>query len=111
MTGVNVPPLGDAISETKNGTIITIEVTAGRKRDIFPAGYNDWRKAIGCSVTAPAVDGKANQAVGAIIAQTLHLPRSAVQIQAGTKSQIKRILIQGKNKSELISELESVAQS
>jgi uncharacterized protein (TIGR00251 family) len=111
MKGVNVPPFGDAISDTKNGTIITIEVTAGRKRDVFPAGYNGWRKAIGCSVAAPAVDGKANRAVGAIIAQTLHLPESAVQIQTGTKSQIKRVLIQGKNKSELISALESMIQS
>jgi uncharacterized protein (TIGR00251 family) len=108
---VNVPPFGDAISETKKGTIITIEVTAGGKRDVFPAGYNGWRKTIGCSVAAPAVDGKANRAVVATIAQTLHLPESAVQIQSGTKSPIKRVLIQGKNKSELIYELESVIQS
>jgi hypothetical protein len=108
---VNVPPFGDAISGTKNGTIITIEVTAGGKRDIFPAGYNGWRKTIGCSVTAPAVDGKANRAVVAIIAQTLNLPECAVQIQSGTKSPVKRVLVQGKNKSELISELESMIQS
>jgi uncharacterized protein (TIGR00251 family) len=108
---MNVLPFGDAISETKDGTILTIEVTAGGKRDVFPAGYNGWRKTIGCSVTAPAVDKKANRAVVAIIAQTLDLPERAVQIQTGTKSQIKRVLIQGKNKSELISELESMIQS
>ena len=111
MAGVNVPSLGDAISETENGTIITIEVTAGGKKNAFPAGFNGWRKTIGCCVTAPAVGGKANRAVVAIIAQTLDLPENAVQIQSGAKSQIKRVIIQGIHKPELIVRLQSMIPS
>jgi uncharacterized protein (TIGR00251 family) len=105
---VAVPSVGDAISETKNGTVITIEVTAGGKKNAFPAGFNGWRKAIGCCVTAPAVDGKANRAVVTIIAQMLELPVRAVQIQSGAKSQIKRVLIRGINKPELLFRLQSL---
>ena len=111
MAGVNVPSLGDAISETENGTIITIEVTAGGKKNAFPAGFNGWRKTIGCCVTARAVGGKANRAVAVIIAQTLDLPKNAVQIQSGAKSQIKRVIIQGIHKPELIVRLQSLIPS
>jgi uncharacterized protein (TIGR00251 family) len=111
MAGVNVPSLGDAISETENGTIITIEVTAGGKKNAFPAGFNGWRKTIGCCVTARAVEGKANRAVAVIIAQTLDLPESAVQIQSGAKSPVKRVLIHGINKPELIFRLQSMIPS
>jgi hypothetical protein len=85
-------------------------VTAGGIRDKFPTGYNGWRKTIGCSVTAPATDGKANQAVVAIIAKTLGLPTRAVQLQTGAKSHTKRVLIRGKNRSELLSELAFLLQ-
>jgi uncharacterized protein (TIGR00251 family) len=101
-SGVNMPSFIDAISETKIGTTITIEVTAGARQDIFPAGFNAWRKTIGCHVTARAVGGRANRAVVSIIAQTLDLPERAVQIEGGTKSQIKRVLIVGIDKPELI---------
>jgi uncharacterized protein (TIGR00251 family) len=111
MDGVNVPSFGDAMSETKNGTTITIEVTAGGKDDVFPAGFNGWRKSIGCRVSAPAVEGRANRAVVAIIAQTLELPERAVQIQSGIKSQIKRVLILGIHKPELILRLQSMIPS
>ena len=59
--------MADVLLEDRKGTILLIEVTAGAKSDLFPAGYNEWRNAIGCRVTAPAVHGKANKAVIGII--------------------------------------------
>ena len=47
--------IADALFEDRFGTIIALEITAGAKTDSFPAGYNEWRKTIGCRVTAPAV--------------------------------------------------------
>lgn len=80
MTGVRMSPIADAVSDNKHGAIITIEVTASSKRDTFPAGFNAWRKTIGCRVTSPAVEDRANKAVVALIADALGLPARAVRI-------------------------------
>jgi uncharacterized protein (TIGR00251 family) len=104
--GVNLSYLGDAISETKNGAIITIEVSTGARQDIFPAGYNAWRKTVGCHVTARADEGRANRAVISIMAKTLDLRGSAITIKTGLRSEIKKVLVQDMNKPELISKIE-----
>lgn len=106
-----MPTCADAISETRNGIIISIEVTAGSKTNTFPAGVNGWRKTIGCRVTAPAQEGKANRAVVVVIAKTLGIPRSAVNIQSGVSSPVKRILIKGMNKPVVLSRLDSLLHS
>jgi uncharacterized protein (TIGR00251 family) len=103
-----VPSLADAISETKNGAILTIEVAAGAKEDVFPAGFNEWRKTIGCRVTAPAVGGRANNAVISLIARTFSIPESSVTIHSGVRSAVKRITISGKTKDNLILCIESM---
>ncbi|NYT21517.1 MAG: YggU family protein [Methanomicrobiales archaeon] len=91
-----------AVSHTTDGVVLTIEVYAGAKRASFPSGYNEWRKAVGCSVQAPAKEGKANRDVVAIIADTLDIPRRNVRILSGETSSIKRILIEGVDPAELI---------
>ena len=101
----------DAILETKGGSIITIDVAAGSKCDDFPSGFNEWRKTIGCHVTAPAREGRANRAVVAVIAATLNISESAVSIQSGVSSPIKRVLVQGKSKPDILSVLQPLLRS
>jgi len=36
-------PYADAVVETGKGVTIALDVTAGAKRSLFPAGYNEWR--------------------------------------------------------------------
>ncbi len=90
-----MPDISAAVSNTDDGAVLTIEVTAGAKRALFPSGYNEWRKALGCSVRAPAQEGKANRDVIAIIARTLDVPRRDVRILSGETSSIKKILVAG----------------
>ena len=97
-----MPDISDALLEERNGTIISIDVTAGSKAELFPAGYNEWRKAIGCRVTAPAIEGRANKAVITLIAETLDLPISAISIQSGATSSQKRVLVAGVAKNDLL---------
>ena len=97
-----MPDIADALTEERNGTIISIDVTAGSKAELFPAGYNQWRKAIGCRVTAHALEGKANKAIIALIAETLDLPASTISIQSGATSSQKRVLIAGVAKKDLL---------
>jgi hypothetical protein len=95
----------DALFEDREGTVIAIEVTAGAKSDVFPSGYNEWRKTIGCRVTAPAIEGKANKAIIRIVSRALCVPVSMVSIQSGSISSQKRVLVLGLNKKEVLSRL------
>ena len=97
-----MPDIADALMEERNGTIVSIDVTAGARAELFPAGYNEWRKAIICRVTAHAIEGKANKAIIALIAGTLDLPASSITIQSGATSSQKRVLIAGIAKNDLL---------
>lgn len=106
LCGDLMPGIADALLEDRRGTLITIEVTSGAKTSSFPAGYNEWRKAIGCRVTAPAVNGKANRAIISLIAETLAVPAAQVTIQSGATSSLKRLLVTGLVKKALVERLE-----
>lgn len=93
--------MADALFEDGLGTVIAIEVSSNAKSALFPAGYNEWRKAIGCRVTAPAVDGKANKAVIALISTTIRVPASAVSIVSGLTSSQKKVRIAGVTRAQL----------
>jgi uncharacterized protein len=105
-----VAAIADALCEDRNGTILAIEVSAGAKTDLFPAGYNEWRKAVGCRVAAPAVDGKANKAVIGLISTTLGVPASAVSLVSGLTSSQKKVRISGITKAQLAEQLCALAE-
>jgi hypothetical protein len=100
-----MPDIADALLEDRYGTIISLEVSAHAKTSVFPAGYNEWRKSIGCRVTAPATEGRANQAVISLVSDTLGVPGSQVSIQSGATSPQKRVLVEGMNKKDLLARL------
>ncbi|MDO8841872.1 DUF167 domain-containing protein [Methanocalculus sp.] len=83
----------DALRATDDGLLIKIEVQTGSGRNVFPSGYNPWRKTIGVAVTAPPVDGRANTAIIDLVADSMHVPRSSVNIMSGHQSSKKVIRI------------------
>jgi hypothetical protein len=85
--------ISPAVSAAETGTILTIEVSAGSKKPIFPAGYNEWRKAVRCSVQSPAREGMANREVIALISMTFCIPKNRIRILSGETSAVKKILI------------------
>ena len=104
-TVIRLPDVSDAISEERQGVVIAIEVTAGAKVAVFPAGYNEWRNSIGCRVTAPALEGRANKAIIKLVAGTLDVPASSVSILSGTTSSLKRVLVTGASRQQVIGRL------
>jgi uncharacterized protein (TIGR00251 family) len=82
-----------SIAISGNGSILSVEVSAGNKEDRFPAGYNPWRQAVGIQVKACAVENKANKAVIALIAKTLEIPKTAIRIISGQTSSGKKIML------------------
>ncbi len=85
----------DAIIQDREGIIILLDVSANSRADQFPAGYNEWRKAIGCLVKAPPVGGRANKSIIRCVAGALGVPKSQVSIISGTTASSKRVLVTG----------------
>jgi uncharacterized protein len=105
--GESMPDIAEALLENRQGTILAIEVTAGAKKNIFPDGYNAWRKTIGCRVAAEAVDGKANKAILSLVSDILDIPASAVSIQSGATSSQKKLLITGISRQTVLDRLQA----
>ena len=102
-----MPDIADAVSENRNGVILAIEVTAGAKKNLFPDGYNAWRKTIGCRVSAEAVEGKANRAIIRLVSEILDVPASSISIQAGAVSSQKKLLITGPSRQDVMDRLQA----
>lgn len=100
-----------AIEEDENGAIISLDVSAGARKDRFPAGYNEWRKSISCQIRAPPVEGKANKAIQATIASLLGVSRSSVTIISGATSSQKRVRVEGLSRDEVIAAIGRAMQS
>jgi uncharacterized protein len=51
-------------------------------------------------IQAPAVDGKANAALVAFLAEVLRVPKTAVSLQGGLRSRLKRVAVEGLDGAE-----------
>jgi uncharacterized protein len=100
--------ISDALAASSHGTIVTIEVTTGSKSESFPAGYNPWRKALGCQISAQPISGKANIAIIGLVASVLNVSKSDISIVTGITSSQKKILIRGISIDEVKSKLETL---
>jgi hypothetical protein len=107
-TVIRLPDISGAVSEERQGVVISLEVSAGAKEAVFPYGYNEWRKSIGCRVTAPALEGRANKAVLKLVADRLGVPVSSVCIASGATSSQKRVLVAGMSRQQVLARLDVV---
>lgn len=97
--------LADALTVHPDGVVVTLEVSPNAKRDRFPDGYNPWRRAIGCSVSALPVGGRANRAVLVLVAEALGVRKGELELIAGSTSSLKRVLVRGRSVDEIASVL------
>jgi len=74
-----------------------------RARETEVSGWHG--EAIKVRLSAPPVDGAANQALIDFLAQRLGVPRAAVQIVAGHRSRRKRVTIAGIRRAEVLRRL------
>ena len=98
--------ISDALASMDDGTVISLEISANSRADLFPAGYNPWRKAIGCTVTMPPVEGKANKAIIRLVAAFFGTPKNHVEILSGATSSQKRVLVKGLQEAHARSAIE-----
>ena len=72
--------------------ILTLHIQPGAKKTEFAGLHGD---ALKIRLSAPPVDGKANEALVKFVADTLHLPKSAVSLKSGQTSRRKVLEISG----------------
>lgn len=72
--------------------ILDLHVQPGAKRSEFAGQHGDRIK---LRLAAPAVEGKANEALVEFLADYFAVPRRNVRIAAGLKSRRKRVIIEG----------------
>lgn len=95
-------PLPIAIRDTPAGCTFQVRVHPGAKHDAIQGTHQD---ALKISLNAPPVDGRANEALSAFLAERLALPRSRVEILHGHASRTKTVRIVGMTPDEVLDRL------
>ncbi len=80
------------VEELPGAVRFAVRVQPRASRD---AVDGEWQGALKVRLTAPPVEGQANEALGEFLAALLKIPRSAVRILSGERSRIKRLELRG----------------
>jgi len=91
-----------AINETSSGITVAIKVHPRAKKNAITGEIGDSLKV---SLTAPPIDGKANQACIEFFANLLKVPRSSVTIASGLNSRNKVVRVAALSGKEVGSRL------
>jgi hypothetical protein len=91
-----------AITPTREGTVIALDVTAGAKETDFPRGYNAWRKSIVFLVREPPEGGRANTEIVKYLSEFFCIPTSRIRILSGASSHRKRVLVEGLDQEKVL---------
>ncbi|MBI1956450.1 MAG: DUF167 domain-containing protein [Acidobacteria bacterium] len=78
--------------------ILQLHVQPRAKRNRLVRQQEEWK----LQLTAPPIEGKANQACIEFLAQGLGIARSRVRLLAGEKSRHKRIELEGVTEEEFL---------
>jgi len=96
------------IHETSNGTTLALKIHPRAKRNAITGWMGE---ALKISLTAPPIEGRANQACIEFLADLLKLPRSSITIAAGQNSRNKLIRISGLSAAEVEARLRKSSES
>jgi len=88
--------------DVEDGCTLSVRLHPGARKNSITGIHAD---ALKIALTAPPVDGKANEALIAFLAEALHLPRARVALVAGATSRAKIVRITGKSAAEVAAAL------
>ena len=86
------------IRDTPSGATFSVKVHPRAKRDAITGEVGD---ALKLSLTAPPVEGRANEACVEFLARILSVPRSSITIAAGQSSRTKVVRVAGISAGEV----------
>jgi uncharacterized protein (TIGR00251 family) len=93
------------ITDMTNGATFSVRIHPRARKNAITGELGD---ALKISLTAPPVEGKANDACIEFLADLLKLPRSSITIAAGQASRNKLIRISGVSAAEVEARLRRV---
>jgi uncharacterized protein len=91
-----------AIDDSHDSVSFAVRVTPRASRTQFTGMMGEGADAIvKIALAAPPVEGRANEALVAYLADVLGVPRAAVKILAGQQSRNKLVLVRGRSAAEI----------
>ena len=94
------------VRDTPTGVTFQVKVHPRAKKNAITGQVGE---ALKLALTAPPVEGRANQACVEFLAQVLNVPRSSVTIAAGENSRNKLIRVHGLNAAEVEARLKAAS--
>lgn len=88
------------LEQREEGVILPVRAQPRAKKEGVQGIHNGMLKV---AVHAPPEDGKANEAIIAVLAKVLKVKKGQIQLQSGATSREKRFLIPEKTTDEIIS--------
>jgi uncharacterized protein (TIGR00251 family) len=88
--------------DVADGCTLSVRVHPGARKNGVTGVHAD---ALKIALTAPPVNGKANEALIAFLADALRLPRARIAVVAGLTSRAKTVRITGKSAAEVAAAL------
>lgn len=95
------------ITQKENNIEIKVKIHPNAKKNSFAGVWNNSHLKI--NINAPAVDGKANEALISFLAKFLRIRKSAITLLSGELSKEKRIQILDITKSEFLEKINLTA--
>ena len=95
------------LRESKKGLTFDIQVIPHASRAELVGAQNG---ALKIKVTAPPVEGAANEACIKLLAKDLGLKKSQMEISSGAKSRKKTVMIKDINKAELETKINNICK-
>jgi uncharacterized protein (TIGR00251 family) len=96
----------DFARDVTDGCTVSVRVHPGARRNAVSGVYDG---AVKISLTTPPVDGRANEALIAFVAELLGLPKGRVSLVAGVASRTKVLRVTGRSAEEVRTALFPVA--
>jgi len=95
-------PLPACLHPTPDGCTLAVRVHPGARRNAVTGTHAD---ALKIALSTPPVDGRANEALIAFLADALRLPKSSIALVTGATSRSKLLRITGRTAAQVQSAL------
>ena len=99
---------GLEIAETADGAAFGVRVAPGARKNSVEGVHGGMLKV---KLTAPPVDGKANEALVVLLAESLGVARATVEITSGASGRSKRVRIRGLKAAEAARRLNTAMEA
>ena len=97
------------LRETAEGVTLAVRAQPGAKKTLITGTYGEGAAAqLKISVHAPPVEGRANEALIAFLADSFSLPRKSITLVSGDTNRSKVFLLKGINLAQAKSALKSL---